>query len=560
MRILIIIAACLFISSSDAQVNIKNGNFYVSYTDAKFAGTQGAIGKIQRTYNSKSNEIGWFGYGWGSRLETKLVYYPDGNVKVKEYGAGGINVFTSALQDDLLAEEMIDLIIDVEIDNDILSNTPTLIAKQTEKYTSTNERFAAYEKYLKKNYIEPNIDIPEGISWQSFNRGDQQLVFENNQFIRTNSSGEKEYFDLKGHMVKYELKNGYYTEIIFKNNKVAQLRQKNGLVIDFKTTSKGYIEQINYTLNDEEKEAIFTYENDNLISSKDTGGYHYEFVYDKKHNMTQTIYNPVRFKGEPIDARYMFYQDNSNFISKIISRDSSEIKEYKYNKYYKESGEIDDFHYGTEVKTTLKDELPETSSYEYYIGQRANGSTYSRKIITKYDGITKSQTYDETCTNQPTRIEIGEQWTNFKYDKNCNLLEKEKSTGEYVRLKYHPSLKKMIEVQQDENTFYYKYDERGNIIYGKKNEDPPVYFTYNKLDQILTMKNGETTMNMEYNAIGKPTKIAIKDVGEINVTYDNNGEIERVDSSDGAKMTLLVTQSFQNLLQIVKPANLDYNL
>ena len=118
----------------------------------------------------------------------------------------------------------------------------------------------------------------------------------------------------------------------------------------------------------------------------------------------------------------------------------------------------------------------------------------------------------------------------------------------------------MIEVQQDENTFYYKYDERGNIIYGKKNEDPPVYFTYNKLDQILTMKNGETTMNMEYNAIGKPTKIAIKDVGEINVTYDNNGEIERVDSSDGAKMTLLVTQSFQNLLQIVKPANLDYNL
>ena len=65
----LVIVFLLFITTAaTAGVNIKNGNFYISYTDhdlAKFNGFE-----LMRTYNSKSVEKGLFGFGWGSEIET----------------------------------------------------------------------------------------------------------------------------------------------------------------------------------------------------------------------------------------------------------------------------------------------------------------------------------------------------------------------------------------------------------------------------------------------------------------------------------------------------------
>ena len=52
-------------------VNLKNGNFYISYTDIIVPGGGHDL-EIVRTYNSKSTDRGWFGFGWGSDYETYL--------------------------------------------------------------------------------------------------------------------------------------------------------------------------------------------------------------------------------------------------------------------------------------------------------------------------------------------------------------------------------------------------------------------------------------------------------------------------------------------------------
>ena len=60
-------ALLFFIISSFSAfggVNLKNGNFYISYTDVVLPGT-GKTLRVTRTYNSKATEIGWFGFGWG---------------------------------------------------------------------------------------------------------------------------------------------------------------------------------------------------------------------------------------------------------------------------------------------------------------------------------------------------------------------------------------------------------------------------------------------------------------------------------------------------------------
>ena len=49
-------------------------------------------------------------------------------------------------------------------------------------------------------------------------------------------------------------------------------------------------------------------------------------------------------------------------------------------------------------------------------------------------------------------------------------------------------------------------------------------------------------------------------VGKIHVAYDNYGEIKKVESKAGHKMALQVTQAFQSLLSIVKPAGVNLSL
>jgi hypothetical protein len=72
--------------------------------------------------------------------------------------------------------------------------------------------------------------------------------------------------------------------------------------------------------------------------------------------------------------------------------------------------------------------------------------------------------------------------------------------------------------------------------------------------------NQRRTLSFKYNALGKPVVIEMEKVGKINVAYDNYGEIKKVVSDAGHKMALQVTQAFQNLLSIVKPAGVNLNM
>ena len=59
-----LIALSMFPLVAFGGVNLKNGNFYITYTDIVVPGGDHDLA-ITRTYNSKSNDNGWFGFGWG---------------------------------------------------------------------------------------------------------------------------------------------------------------------------------------------------------------------------------------------------------------------------------------------------------------------------------------------------------------------------------------------------------------------------------------------------------------------------------------------------------------
>src|SRR5436305_14800211 len=87
------LAAILLAASAgtvaQANVALKNGNFFIGYTDIVYPG--GFEPKIERVYNSKTGFKGMFGVGWGNEYEVNLTVSADGSVVVHEYGGGAEN-------------------------------------------------------------------------------------------------------------------------------------------------------------------------------------------------------------------------------------------------------------------------------------------------------------------------------------------------------------------------------------------------------------------------------------------------------------------------------------
>ena len=79
------------------------------------------------------------------------------------------------------------------------------------------------------------------------------------------------------------------------------------------------------------------------------------------------------------------------------------------------------------------------------------------------------------------------------------------------------------------------------------------------LDAQLTFFRDEADLlhHFTYNDASKPSTIEANGVGTIHVTYNDDGEINDVQSDSGRDVTLKVTAPFQKLLEVIPPAGLN---
>lgn len=544
----------LICSNLNAGVNLKNGNFYISYTDLELLSPSAALTAITRTYNSKSTSIGPFGYGWGVKFETHLFAYPDGAIVIKEYGSGSTTIYNSSLITDEMIEEMIDLLIEIEIQEGIILNTPESIIERRNKLSSNSDlKYEVWDRYVLKNLLDYNYDMPVGMTWDSFERGNERLEKIESGFKRSSGS-TIQYFDHSGNLVKLEKSNGVFSKFEYLDNRIARQINADGSEIYFKTNSDGYIIEISSNLNNQK--AIFKYNGDDLVYAKDVVGNEYVYEYNNRHDMTRIIYNISREEGEPIDAKSMEYEDKTGYISKITDR-NGDVTYYNYHVYYNEDGSKDNNHYGTSVTKVGWNGKNVTNTYEWYIGVKSNGERYSKIIETNINGVKTKTTYDEICA-LPIEIIRGNRKTTFKYNNRCLMIEKDNG-NEQILTKYHPTLEKITYVKNNEGETFFEYDDRGNLIHAKSSNDW-VKLYYDDNGKIEKMSQSDKILIFKYNDIGKPISIEIEGEGSIQVEYDKYGEITKVHSEEGHSMAAQVTKAFQNLLSLVKPAGVNLGL
>lgn len=527
--------------AAHAGVNLKNGNYYVSYTDIRVPGG-GQDLEIVRTYNSTATEVGWFGFGWGSDFETRLNIAADGSVVIHENGTGARTRFTP--RETIDPAPAVDRIIEAMRQRASISDS--VAATQRERLLGNAD---LRQEYARRFNISANL--AEGTVLYSNTRGLQEVHKTRTGFERRFSDGRVETFNDDGKLTKIQKRNGYFVDIEYnQSGRVTSIRDSEAKQIFFSWYSNGKVKEI-WSAGD--RKAEYEYEGDNLVQSTDIAGNVYKYGYDSNHNMTS-----VEFADGT--KREIHYAPRTHFVTKIIER-NGEVTEYAYDS----NPDNPEMHYWTVVTRHLPNDEKVSNRYEYEIKARPDGSQYTYRILTEVNGVSTETIYSECCS-LPLRITRGEHVTTFEYNDDGLLTKKTSTSGEHVELEYHPQHKKITRVVNNQGWTNFEYDNRGNLSKAQNSNGQAVLLIYDRRDRITRMVDQNTktnerrTLEFKYNSMGKPVEIAMQGVGKINVSYDNYGEIESVQSDSGTQMAMKVTRAFQSLLSIVKPAGVNLNM
>ncbi|RZJ79825.1 MAG: hypothetical protein EOO47_09570, partial [Flavobacterium sp.] len=413
---LIVLLFCLAINVY-AGVNIKNGNFYISYTDHSFKDKGGF--ELERTYDSKAIDIGIFGFGWGSIIEDRLVFIGDGNIVLK-YGGGasGRISFLPRVKNQYLINQCINQLIAVMVKSGDLKNTPISLANEKAKLLSNDYRTNKWLKYANKGIVKTNLK-PYG-NYYAPGWSNNTLTFYNNTFTNNNASwGEIKNFDTAGNFISMHNKNNELLfNITYEDNKIQTLTDGKGNKFDFEIDVNGRVARIKTS----KGESKYEYDDkNNLIESIDIAKNLYKHQYDKSHNMTKISY---------VDDTSMqiAYDQSTFFVSSVTNRDRS-ITQYDYKSFYASDGSIDDNHYATWVlKKQPNSASIDTSYYEYHYKKTSQGTLYLDKFVKR-----EGKDYYESKSNALGNVvwfKHNSKKAYLKHNKFGALIEKE--TAQYL--------------------------------------------------------------------------------------------------------------------------------
>jgi YD repeat-containing protein len=534
----LLLIAMLATTWAFGSVNLKNGNFYISYTDIVVPGGGKRL-EITRTYNSKATEVGWFGFGWGSEFETYLEISADGSVIIHEHGSGSKTRFTpkTAIDATAVAQKVV---------NEIKKKTVL-----SDKATADLVKKLATNAELRHSYAQNfgvQAAVAPGSVLYSVERGPQELHVTKEGYRRDYADGRQDFFNQEGKLSKISDKSGYSIGFTYKEGKLDSIKDSEAKQIFFAWYPDGLVKEI-WSAGD--KKAKYTYKDQDLVSSVDIDDNKYDFGYDKNHNLTEIRYaDNTKLK--------VAYEPKSNFVTEVVDRNGEAIK-YQYGADPKNP---DNFYWTLVTKPGFDGKMV-TNRYEYEIKTKPDGASYTYRILTEINGVKTETIYGESSL--PMKIVRGTHVTNFEYNADGLLTKKNSTKGDFVNIEYDNNLKKIKKVVNNEGSTDFEYDQKGNLVKAANNQGKVVFLIYDSKGKISKMVDQETAgekrvLAFKYNALGKPVEIEMEKVGKINVAYDNYGEIKKVESTAGHKMALQVTQAFQNLLSIVKPAGVNLNM
>lgn len=529
MKIKIICAALLILPAiAMASVNTKNGNFYITYTDLlKESG--GHELHLTRTYNSKATGIGWFGYGWGTSFEARIMVMPDGSVVAQENGGSGREVYYPP-KDGSNLQAGVDKIVSVAIERDKLDPDA---AEALRKKLLANED--SRRIHVAKYGIQSQLPVGGQVQLSSCTA----ITRLNDEYQRTKCDEGIDYFDLAGRLIRKE-QDDYKVTIHYAGKYPNRIEDSLGQKLFLVWTAAGHVAEARA---DKDKRVLrYSYdERDNLLLSNEIEGLYYKYEYDSNHNLTRIGY----IDGTHMDMQY----DEKSLVTSVTDADGS-----KTTYAYREDPKNPLSHYWTTTTRISTEGEQSSREEEFSLATDAAG-------VEQLAGFTMTE---------------GQKKQDIVWDERGRVKRVQKPYGGFAEYTYHPTLNKISSVLTDEGETDFEYNKAGDLSRIKNSGGQLITLDYDRNKHIIRMietdkskpdesnksksRSTRRELTFEYNTLGKPTKIKLIGKGEINVNYDKQGEISKVESKQGAAMAAEVSAAFQILLNVAQVARVDLRM
>ena len=458
-KLIIIVMGVLSTMISSAQVNSRNGSFYVQYGDLSFDSSDWMV---ERVYNSFSVEKGIFGLGWGTNLETRLWVLPDGQLQVNYFGSGGIDLYLPPELDSRGIQLMLDSIVADETRRNRLKRSPAdVIRRRAELLSDAAMRAKAFVKFqtgsTSPRYYDRKPDITR---WVGEYRDLDTIVWRDGLYHLT-ESGRRYAFDRMGRLVWFTSKK---EEISLRYNEVG-LRaiflngQDSATVI---LDSTGKVSMIQRTdAEGKQYRAIYFYNSKGLlVRTVDKENNQYQYEYDRNDNMTFTRYINGGY-------RRMEYDPATNRTIGFRERNGDSTR-YEYGYMYLPDGRINLDHYYTRTRRfdSIGRQAGENYLEEEYRVQE-DGERYRYRVIEKKDSSVEEWVYPPNVGNVIyRRSNDREAWSRYDERRRPLYLRMGDSvfTTQYNLLGLPEQFQAIDSIKRDTVTYRYFFSEKGQLI------------------------------------------------------------------------------------------------
>ncbi|SFS76370.1 DNRLRE domain-containing protein [Marininema halotolerans] len=395
-----------FWTTTASNVNTYNGNFFVPETDINVPG-RGVAGEISRSYNSRANQAGIFGYGWTSNLEQRLTDSGDGPIRYTD-GDGTVHVF--ALKSDGSYVSPPGLNYDLEKSgSDYNLTTPDDTVLQFDstghlvKITDSNKNVMSIQY---TDGTPTTITDASGRTIGLTYNSDHRVVKASDPAKRTTEYG----YDSDGNLTTVTKKDAAGKELVKTtygydaSHNMTSMQDPNGNKRSVEYDSQDRVSQFSQplTVDGEKKEATNTYSYDALnkiTTVKNPKGTPTVYTHNEYGNVVQITQDP-----NGLNQKQSFtYNDQNELINEKDANANAKGSSATYNYTYDENGNL----------TSVTNPLGEKSTTEYDDNNNPIKETDAK-------GNTTTTEYDED--NNPTSTtDALEKSSAQKYDSDGNL-------------------------------------------------------------------------------------------------------------------------------------------
>lgn len=526
---------CVFITGTQiaaAEVCLEKGIYVANRVDLPGINGQPSFFSLplKRIYNSSFSVPGMFGSGWVTSYSTTLKVTGNGVIVIQEGGTGKKSFYTS----------------------DKAPNNPDDTVKQTFAPLQDDCSFSANISPQDFNLFGENSKTKAGgiFNWRlGCVRGYVKKDTDGFQRIR---SGMSEIFDSKGRL--YKATNNKGAEVVIhrnNQNQITQISNNKGSFLAFEYSLDGLVTSA--TRGD--KKVSYIYQGKNLILAE-VGDDKHQYTYNEEGLLVQIVANETILENITYNTkgRITFLEDDGNRLEvfQYLDHDSTLLK----NGYAHGS-----------IKTVYRNKQLSWQDINFY-ARKTNKYDISHLShrLGEIRGIQHETIYQE-C-GLPVTYSSGKSRTSYQYNKDCLLVVQD--DGKTIKkLSYdekHQKISKVTttDIRSNQTTWSrFTYDSKGNLVHGKTSENLETHLDYGPDNQIASMKNEKgQVVSFQYNDAGKPTLIEMADIGRLDISYDEYGEVSSVTPGEGNghEVATMLTDVVQKLLRIVKPAGIDMGM